>query len=115
MSVVDRGNCAFRCRERGVCLLIDGVFHCACDDGRTIAANLSVLVPLSSKSAPFRQIGCESLWIVVSGSCTRLCTNVAADVVGIFPSSYRRHCVARRGHLAGFPLLSRSSFRKWSC
>ncbi|KAL6724088.1 hypothetical protein Aduo_019018 [Ancylostoma duodenale] len=38
--------------------------------GRTIAVDLSVLVPLLSKSAPFCQIGGESFWIVVSGSCT---------------------------------------------
>ncbi|RCN50727.1 hypothetical protein ANCCAN_03112 [Ancylostoma caninum] len=48
MSVVDRGNCAFRCRERGVCLLIDGVFHCACDDeaddcGESIRSSTAII------------------------------------------------------------------------
>ncbi|KAL6737826.1 hypothetical protein Aduo_011437 [Ancylostoma duodenale] len=49
MSIVDRSFCPSRCLERGICVLIDGIFRCLCDepDDNCSGSSTPAVVPTS--------------------------------------------------------------------
>ncbi|KAL6727884.1 hypothetical protein Aduo_009722 [Ancylostoma duodenale] len=63
MSVVDRSFCANRCFDRGLCIMLDDLFYCICDDesgdctGRTST-------PLTTSTTMAAELSSEDLWIL---------------------------------------------------